>query len=308
MRAAIDGEAAAARLDEAAVRALDRVVIGYAGDRRVVQVEPSPQGPTQVRIPMTVRNGLAAPLERVGFSAGKRTRGQAEGVHFGLSCEFEPHLAPGEARTVSCRGDDHRDRVDAGIRVLEERAVPAPLPATFLSSPVVNVSGAHVYRETPSDVRSQARMQLAGARCEDKGTCALVRGKVGERAETASAARRPMAFMAGGSLAALILAGVVAARTRPRGSGGMFVSALALLVIAYAALAAVSATYVARPGAGMEGLVLVAALYHTALPYLAALAIVAIRCLAGPRSRLRVFAAVFGTAIAALFGAVVAVA
>lgn len=301
VRAAIEAERAAAPLDEAAVRALDRVVIGYAGDRGAVQVESSPQGPTRVSIAMSVRNGLAARLERVGFSAGQRTRGQAEGVHFGLSCEFEPHLAPGETRTVSCRGDDHRDRVDAGIRVLEQRAVPAPLPARFIASPLVNVSGTHVYRETSGDVRSAARMQLAGARCEDKGTCAIVERKAGERQSAEAKARLPMMVTIAGVIAALLLAAFAASRTQRRATGGWFVSLLAVLVLAYAALAAAGAIHVMRPRAGMEGMVFIAFVYYSAIPFMVVLAALDIACLAGARTRLRVFAATFGTALALLF-------
>lgn len=213
---AIGSEATAPPIDEVVAQALARVRVRPATPQEVglarLPREALPVGPgvwttgesesAPLVVPLVVTNDLAQALERIGTGIAH--------------CQFEPGLAPGETRVIGCSHGLPLAAAAAAVRDFAARKPPFPL--MWLGSTLVNVTPEDAYLERAVDWRTQARTQLADARCEDKGSCAAA-----SPAASAHAADRgrivdaAVAFAAVALAAALALLGFVAFRMWRRG-------------------------------------------------------------------------------------------
>jgi hypothetical protein len=319
---AITRETDSPPLDDGIRGALGRVELTYASERdpdaapagadetRVadgVWTKPS-MDHTQVHALFRIHNGLPVPLRTVGLRIVA-----TQGNYLSVTCEPENprDIAPGSTRVVLCDGDDRSERIGDALRALVERKARAPLgPSWFY---VGNIGGAWQILITAFDGRptlsfengrkdgtSEAFAALAGAACQDKGTCAVIAQAEQQRVEAERKKTAPSRNFGIGALVAFLLAAVAAAAVKPRRSPGSAMPIIAVLVIVFAAFAVATGYYSLQPDASVAWLLPMVVVYHGCLPFFIALAAVFGSLLSGNVTRLRVFAAAFGLGVSVL--------
>lgn len=269
---------------------LDRVTIRYASEEAIKSFTPPPGAQplgngvwtevaaelTEVSVLLEIHNGFDSPLTMVAIKLPPEdVVGQPS---LSLYCELgiAAAIAPGEARTVRCRGSDRTERVGVMVRSLVERTTPAPLPASAFYSLAGNV---YNYPARPSGEESKARA------AEPPSSAAAP--------PSTRRARTPLTI-AILSFATLVASLVAAARVRGREVPGGIVSAIAGLVILFAAFALLVAHIAMRPNAGYEVLLGAIVLYYGTVPFVIAMLCLGGSIAGGNATPFRVFAACFG--------------
>lgn len=309
-------------LDDGLRGAIGRIKLTYASER---DTDAAPAGAddtrvadgvwttpvmhlTQVHALFRIHNGWPVPLRRVGIRIVP-----PQGHYLSVSCEPDNprDIAPGSTRVVLCRGEDRSERIGDSLRALvEPKARAAVGPAWIL---VGDVGGAGEILITMLDGRpalsfedgrnngtSEAFAALAGATCEDKGTCPVIALAQQQRVEVERRNTAPSRNFGIGALLAFLLAAVAAAAVTPRRSPGFAMPIIAGLVIGFAAFAVATGYYSLQADASAGWLPAVVAVYYGGVPFLIALAAVFGSLLTGNVTRLRAFAATFGLGVSVL--------
>jgi hypothetical protein len=263
---------------------------------------------TQVHALFRIHNGLPVPLRRVGMRIVP-----TQGMDLSVSCEPENprDIAPGSTRVVPCGGEDRSERIGDSLRALVERKARAPVGPGWIV--VGDVGGAGEILITVSDGRpifsfedgrkngkSEAFAALAGAACQDKGTCPVIAQAQQQRVEAERKKTAPSRNFGIGALVAFLLAAAAAAAVNPRRSPGFAMPIIAVLVIVFAAFAVATGYYSLQPGASAGWLLAVVVVYYGCVPFFIALAAVFGSLLSGNVTRLRAFAATFGLSVSVL--------
>ena len=259
-------------LDDGMRGALGRVELTYASER---DPDAAPAGAdetrvadgvwtrpfmhlTQVHALFRIHNGLPVPLRRVGMRIVP-----TQGMDLSVSCEPENprDIAPGSTRVVLCRG-----RIAANASAI--RCVPWWIARL---AHLLGQAGPgrrrwrrrgdphHRWRRPPrfsfedgrKNGKSEAFAALAGAACQDKGTCPAIAQAQQQRAEVEHKKTAPSRNFGIGALVAVLLAAVAAAAVKPRRSPGFAMPIVAVLVIVFAAFAVATGYYTLQPGASV---------------------------------------------------------
>jgi hypothetical protein len=254
-------------------------------------------------VAVSIHNGLALAVRETGLQYGRQDGGRSL---VDLYCPLARPIEPGMSATALCHGTDRTDRIDAIVHALSSRTPSGPFAAGWVYTAEVDDLSGRVEKEIRGDGPQRgAHAMLAGASCEDKGSCAVIAKADADRRKAEWRDRRGLLVVEFGMVAALVLGIVAAMRVREPGAGGWFVSTLAVAVVLYAIFTA-AATYIAvMPHAGYAALPAVLLVIFGGVPYLIALAVVGISLLSNATS-LRAFATAFGaaatvTVLAALF-------
>jgi hypothetical protein len=312
----------AAPLDDGMRGALGRVELTYASERdpdaapagadetRVadgVWTKPSLQL-TQVHALFRIHNGLPVPVRKVGLRIVP-----TQGLYLDVSCEPENprDIAPGSTRVVLCGGDDRSERIGDSLRALVERKARAPFGPAWIIVAGVGGAGESLitafdgrptfsFEDGRKDGKSEAFAALAGAACQDKGTCPVIAQAQQQRVEAERKKTAPSRNFGIGALVAFLLAAVAAAAVKPRRSPGFAMPIIAVLVIVFAAFAVATGYYSLQPDASVGWLLPMVVVYHGRVPFFIALAAVFGSLLNGSVTRLRAFAATFGLGVSVL--------
>ena len=254
-------------------------------------------------VAMSIHNGLALSVRETGLEYGRKGEGFSPATLF---CPLMRPIDPGASATALCHATDRAERMDAVVQALSTHAPAGPFAAGWVYTPEVDDLSGRVEKEIRGDGPARgAHAMLAGASCEDKGSCTAIAKADADRRRAESRDRRGMLVVEFGMVAALVLGIIAAMRVMQPGAGGWFVSTLALGVVAYAILTA-AATYIAvMPHAGYAAVPAVLLVLFGGVPFLIALTVVGIS-LTSNATRLRAFATAFGAAatvtiLAALF-------
>ena len=209
---------------------------------------------TDVHALFRIHNGLPVPLRRLGMRIVP-----TQGSYLSVSCEPKnPRpIAPGATRVSSAAGrtaasasamrcapwcsEDRPlwpDYVLVGdLGGAGESSSPGRRPATLL------------FRGRPQGWQERGLAALAGAACQDKGTCPVIAQAQQQRVEAERKKTAPSRNFGTAALVAFLLAAVAAAAVKPRRSPGFAMPVVAVLVIVFAAFAVATGYYALQPGA-----------------------------------------------------------
>jgi hypothetical protein len=295
-------------------RALETVAIEYA-PKKTMPPQPSPEAKHVgngiwvetdaheryvLHMPVVIRNGLKEAAREVNLQIGETEGGGPKPHYLYLQCKPQGRsdFPPGVAQSALCSG---RERIamnmEGAVNALVKRE------ARLQTGRVAVSSGAFFkwyFHRPKSDAVGEAKAVLQGSGCRERGTCPEEEKKTAEKLKSE---RRPHVF-GGLVLAALVIAGAIAASVRPRTLEGVFPGIVAGFLLATSLVALVSMWALLRPGVGYEGFLYAIAMYYMAIPHGIGLIVLGSAVANSGATRFRAFALTLALlAPALIFGA-----